>query len=282
MDRLPHHHSTAKGEIAPSVDQYRKAGEAIRERWTEEQRRRIAENDAVLRQLAETDPKVGNLSIKTNLPRGNDLTVQEQIAIIHSDTTPAQDTATRGMVLERQRQDIIDNTSLISQIFPARVGVPQTKDTSQIKAEQTHSLEWDDFPELDAEYGPPPQAETSKNLNPTSKRPPKSNTKASCDSSKGKGLAFGLTQESFLRYQDGYFLNTNRPCTGPCPVKIPHNQGAYLQQGQVPRAWNARWGYSDPPRKIWDAWVRIEQGRGSSSDEGEVDGFALSHWWAGP
>ncbi|KAF6217718.1 hypothetical protein HO133_006545 [Letharia lupina] len=278
----PHQHSTAKGKIAPSVETFREAGAAIRERWTQEQRRRIAENEAALRQLAEVEQKVGSLSIKTHLPRGNDLTVPEQIAIIHGGGTPAQRANVRGTLLERQRQNTVDNKSLIPPVSPARPGVSQNNDEFRTQTEQTHSIRYDDFPELDARYGSPPKAKASETLNLTIKSPPKSPAEASSDNGKSTGLARGITNEPLSRYRNTDFLNTNPQCTGPCPIQFPHNQGAYLQQGQIPRVWNARWGYSDPPRGIWEAWVRIEQGRGRSWDHVEVDGFAQSHRWAGP
>ena len=231
----PHQHSTAEGIIAPSIDDFRKAGEAIRERWTEEQRHLIAENETTLQQLTELEPKVRDLSLQPHLPRSNDLTAQDQIAVIHGGATAAQYEATREMLLERHRQDLIANTSPISPTSSAHPGASHNEPTAQTQAERAKSSEWDDFPDLNAQY------------------------------------------------QNIDFLHTNtRLCTGPCPVQTPHNRGAYLQRGQVPRVWNARWGYSDPPRGIWEAWVRIEQGRGRSWDKVEVDGFALSHWWAGP
>ena len=233
INQFPHQHSTSEGKIVPRVEEYRKAGEAIRERWTEEQRRRISENEAVLQQLAELDPKVGRLSIQPYLPRGNDLTVQEQIS-------------------------------------PVSPGIPQTKATSHTPTEQSYTLEYDDFPELDAKHNTQSISRKIKDLS------------AFSDGRKGTGPSSHTTDQPSSRYQRIHFLNTYPLCTGPCPVQVPHNQGAYLSQGEVPRAWNARWGYSDPPRRIWEAWVRIEQGRGSSWDKVEVDGFALSHWWAGP
>ena len=279
-NRFPHHHSTADGKIASSVDEFSKAGEAIRQRWTEEQRHRIAENEAVLRQLAEIEPKVANLSIQPHLPRGNDLTVQEQINIIHGGATPAQYAATREMLLERQRQDIIDNTSPISPVSPSRSFVPHIKDESQAQAEQANNgLEYDDFPELDAKYGHLSAFQKSRNLNPTIKMPPDASAGASRDGSKSTNLAFDNTNKSFPQAQYADFIENL--CTGPCPVQTPHNKGPYLQRGQIPRVWNERWGYSDPPRETWEAWVRIEQGYGRTWDEVEVDGFAFSHWWAG-
>lgn len=280
-NRFPHQHSTADGKIAPSVDEFRKAGEAIRQRWTEEQRQRIVENEAVLRQLAEIEPKVAHLSIQPHLPRGNDLTIKEQINIIHGGATPAQYAATREMLLERQRQDIIDNTSPITPVSPTRSFVPQTKDESQNQAEQTNdSLEYDDFPELDAKYGHRSAAGNFRNLDQTLMMPPDASARASCDSDKGTDPAFDHTTKSFPQPQYAEFIKNL--CTGPCPVQTPHNKGPYLQRGQIPRVWNERWGYSDPPREIWEAWVRIEQGCGRTWDEVEVDGFAFSHWWAGP
>lgn len=265
----PHQHSTAESKTAPSVETFREASAAIRERWTQEQRCRIAENES-------------SLSIKTHLPRGNDLTVPEQIAIIHGGGTPAQRANVRGTLLERQRQNTVDNKSLIPPVSPARPGVSQNNDEFRTQAEQTHSIRYDDFPELDARYGSPPKAKASETLNLTIKSPPKPPAEASSDGGKGTGLARGITNELLSRYRNTDFLNTNSQCTGPCPLQFPHNQGAYLQQGQIPRVWNARWGYSDPPRGIWEAWVRIEQGRGRNWDRVEVDGFAQSHWWAGP
>ena len=285
-NRYPHQHSTAEGKIAPPIEQVQKAGEAIRERWTDEQRRRIAENEAVLHQLGELEPKVSRLSIQPPLPHGNDLTVKEQNIITHGGATPAQFAATREMLLERQRQDIIDNTSPISPVSPACPSVPQTSHTPRAQGKQIDSLKYDDFPELNAKYGISPAAETSHNPTPTKRSSQKSPAKAS-DDSKDSGSGPGpssntTTEEPFSRSQNGSFLNTNPQCSGPCPIQIPHNQGAYLQQGQIPRVWNKRWVYSDPPRNIWEAWVRIEQGRGSSWDQVEVNGFALSHRWAGP
>ncbi|KAL9067183.1 MAG: hypothetical protein Q9161_007079 [Pseudevernia consocians] len=280
MNKFLHQHLTADGNIAPSVDEYRKAGEANRERWTEKQRRLIVENEAVLRQLADIEPKVGSLSIQPNLQHGTDLTVQEQIAIIHGGATPAQYAANYEMLLERQRQDIIDNTSPISPVFSAHPSIPQTKETSQTQREQTYSLEYDDFPELDAKYGPPPTAGNPEIPDTTVRSRAKPPAQPSHACRKGIGLAFDISDTSFPQPHHADFINNL--CTGPCPVQTPHNRGAYLQQGQVPRAWNERWGYSDPPREIWEAWVRIEQERGSSWDEVEVDGFAFSHWWAGP
>ena len=236
----------------------------------------------MLRQMAESESKVGSLSHQTHLPRGNDLTVQEQIAVIHGGATPAQCADTREMLLERQRQDIVDNTSPITPVSPAYSSVPETKDGDQTQSEEKGSLEWDDFPELDARYGTPPAARGSATLDPAMAGPPRYSTQASCISRVGTGVTSDTTLEGPSKLRNINFLNTNPPCTGPCPIQHPHNQGAYLRQGQVPRLWNARWGYSDPPRAIWEAWVRIEQGRGSSWDEVEVDGFALSHSWAGP
>ncbi|CAF9929244.1 hypothetical protein IMSHALPRED_007867 [Imshaugia aleurites] len=302
----PHQHSTTEGSIAPPVDEYRKAGEAIRERWNEEQRRRIAENEAVLRQVADIEPRVGNLSINTQFPRGIILAEYE---------------ATRTKVLERQRRGIIENTS---PNFPVCPDVIQTADESRRQAEQESNLEWNDFPELDAQYGPPtagfksewdnfPELDTkygpptagiksewddfpeldaqygpstvdinSKNLDPTIKSPPRLPTNIPSESRNGRGFAIGLIYEPSSRYRDTDFLNLNPQCTGPCPIQCPHNQGAYLQQGQIPRVWNARWGYSDPPSHIWQAWVRVENGTASSWDQVEVEGFAQSHWWGGP
>lgn len=257
------------------------AGEAIRERWTEEQRRLIAENEAALRQLAEIEPRVGSLSIQPNLQHGDDLTVREQIAVIHGGATPAQYAANREMLLERQRQDIIDHTSPISPpVSPACPHDPQIKAFPQTRGERTSSLEYDDFPELDAKYGPPPTAGDAGSPDTAVRSRGKPPAATSCEGDKGTSLALDVTDESFPQSQSADFIDNL--CTGPCPVQTPHHRGAYLRQGQVPRVWNERWGYSDPPRETWEAWVRIERGHGSSWDEVEVDGFARSHWWAGP
>ena len=257
INDFPHQHASAEGEIVPTVDEFCKAGEGFRQQWTEEQRRRIVENEALLRQVGELGPQVGNLSISAHLPNGTDLRTQGQHAVIHGGATPAQYAATREMLLDRNRQDIIGSTTR-----PADL---ETEGNCQTQADETCSPDWNDFPELDSKYGPPPRSPISR--------------------SQSKSHAEASTNGDEIRkshYQEIDFLNTNPPCTGPCPIQCPHNEGAYLQQGQVPRLWNARWGYSDPPREIWEAWVRVEQGRGSGWDEVEVDGFALSHWWAGP
>lgn len=124
---LPHRHSTAESSVAPLVEEHQKTSEAIRKHWTENQKCRIAENEAVLRQLADIEPKVANLSIGTHFPRGNDLTVQEQIAIIHGGATPAQYEAPHKTLLERQREYIINHTNPISPEYPPSLDVPQTK-----------------------------------------------------------------------------------------------------------------------------------------------------------
>ncbi|KAM0799821.1 hypothetical protein BDR22DRAFT_822193 [Usnea florida] len=239
---LPRQHHSPRGSKSPSkspsTEEYRSASAATRQKWTESQRRRIAENEALLRQLAGITPEVGNSSIKTHLPRGNDLTVEEQIAIIHESVAPEYYATTRDTLSERRREETTNNMAQISNVHSS---------TAQNKAaSQPSNFEWDDFPEPNTKYShphnPPPFPSHNSTTTP---------------------------------------LTTAPPCTGPCPIQTPHNQGAYLQQGQVPRVWNARWGYSDPPRRIWDAWVRVEQGRGSSWDEVEVDGFGVCHWWGG-
>ncbi|CAF9905466.1 MAG: hypothetical protein ALECFALPRED_000629 [Alectoria fallacina] len=272
-NKFPHRHPTAERTIAPPIDEFRKINEAMYGWWADEQRRRIAENEEKLRQLGVVEPRVSHLSIRTHLPRGNDLTVQEQVAIIHGGATPTQEAATRGRLLERQRQDIVDDTSHISPVSPAQSGVPQIKDAYNSQAE------WDEFPDLDATYGPSTVAGDLENLEPAIGMPLKPTAAASYDGHKGTGLPNDVTTEPFLGVQ---YANPNLLCDGPCPIQSLHHQGAYLQQGQIPRLWNARWGYSDPPRGVWEAWVRIEQGRSSSQDRLEVDGFSKSHWWVGP
>lgn len=277
-NRSPHLHSTAEGKIAPSIDEYRKAGEAMRERSSEEQRRRIAENEAVLRELSELEPKVRGLAIQPYLPRRNDLTVEEQIAVIHGGATPAQYETTREMLLEQQRQEIIKNTSPISPVFPASPNVTETK---FISAEQDDSLEYDDFPQLNAKYGLPPAPNFSQNLTPTIKSSPEQPATASDNSSKATKSAPIPTKSPSSERHDRYYHNPRPQCAGACPIQWPHNSGPYLQNGHIPRVWNSRWGYSDPPRRIWEAFVRLEQGRGSDWDEVEVYGFAQSHFWRG-
>ena len=279
LNNFPHQHLTAETRMPPSIEEYRKAGEAIRLRWSEEQRRMIAENEAVLSQLAEVEPKVGTLSLKTHSAHGDELTDKERLAIIHGGATPTQYEATREMLSERLRQDVIDNTSPISPVFPAGAGVADIKMKPQNQAEEAGSIEWNDFPELDHKYPTPLKLGTPERLNHF----PKTEQKTICAGNLRPSPASTRTQRHYSFRQNIDFLNTKSPlCTGPCPIQTPHNQGAYLQQGQVPRTWNARLGYSDPPREIWEAWVRIEQGCGRSWDQVEVDGFALSHWWAGP
>ena len=263
-NRFPHQHIAAEGKTAPSVEEF---NEATREQWTEEQRRRIAENEAALRQLAEGDPKVRQQSPQPYLPRGNDLTVQEQIAILHGGLAPTQYAATHETLLKREPQG-----------YP----LPQAIDTSQTQAEQKIDLEHDDFPDLGAKYGRPPMAEGFENLDPALGTLSKSPAEASCNKRMSTGLPLEGTAQHPSRFQNTHFLNTNPQCTGPCPVHIPHNAGAFLMQGEIPRVWNARWGYSDPPRVIWDAWTRVENGTASEWDKVEVDEFALCHWWAGP
>ena len=200
VDSLPHQHSKAEGNIAPFIDEYRKAGEAIRGRWTEEQRRRIAENEVLLRQIGGVVPKVGGLSIQTHSSRGNDLSIEEPSVIVHGGEGRVQIDTSPEALLEKQSRNVIDDTTSISPL--PGVTMPQTDKKSHDQAEQTGSLEWDDFPELDAKYA-------TRDKGPTSQSSP--------------------------------FLNTDSPlCTGPCPIQSPHNKGLYLQQGQVPRVWNPR------------------------------------------
>ena len=259
----------------------------------------------MLRQLGELEPKVGSLSIHPHIPRGDELTTQEEMNIIHGGATPAQYATAQELLLEQQRQDIIDNTSPISPVFPDRFGqrVPtkakQTNNleyddfpelnakygistqTSQAQAKQIDSLEYGDFPELNAKYGLPPAAQNSHNLTPTTSSPFNHPTTAPHNGSHATNLAPDFINAPTSHYSNRYYNNCNSLCTGPCPLKFPHNQGPYLQQGLVPRVWNPKWGYSDPPKRIWDAFVRNEQGRGSDLDEAEVEGFALAHWWDG-
>lgn len=274
---LPHQHSPAEGEIAPSIEEYRKAAEAIRERWTEEQRRRIAENEALLRELAKVESQVDSLSVKTHLPRGNDLTVQEQIAIIHSGAS---------------------STPQVSD--GASSNASRTEDESRTQAEQTTRLEWDDFPELDDLYetsstdempstvlrlgitagnGTPhfdeatsfPELDAQNAATSQTRQMPTPHTKWNLDHENG----------DCINRQPLYRLYDIPPCTGPCPIQTPHMKGPYLQRGGIPRVWNPRWGFSDPPRAVWEAWVRVKNGRGRDWDRVQVDGFAESHsWWA--
>ena len=69
-------------------------------------------------------------------------------------------------------------------------------------------------------------------------------------------------------------------CTAQsCPIEHPHKEGIFLAGGDVPRAWNEYWGYSDPPDEIWQAWAAVERGRGTDRDVVMVIGFAESHRW---
>lgn len=279
LNTLPHQHSPAEGEIAPSIEEYQKVAEAIRERWTEEQRRRIAENEALLRELAEIEPKVDSLSVKTHLPRGNDLTVQEQIAIIHSGASPVD--------------QVSDGASLSASWI---------EDESRTQAEQTTRLELDDFPKPNDQYEAFLTDEIPSNLlilshdarngtplfyqttsfpelncqNENSSRPhrmPMPDHKWTLCFRNGNPII----QQPLYRYR---FFDPP-PCTGPCPIQTPHIKGPYLQRGGVPRVWNPRWGFSDPPRAVWEAWLRVMNGRARSWDRVQVDGFSKSHsWWA--
>ena len=250
--------------------------------------------------LRDLEPKIGNLSIHPHIPRGDELTIQEEMNIIHGGATPAQYATAHELLLEQQRQDIIDNISPISPVSPNRFGqmfqnqaeqinnleyddFPELNEkygiptqTSQNGAEQTNSLEYDDFPELNAKYGLPPITKTPHNPTPTTRSPSRHPATDLASTSTSTS-----TEPPTSQYQNRYHSNNNPLCTGPCPLKFPHNQGPYLQQGLVPRVWNPRWGYSDPPKRIWDAFVRSEQGRGSEWDEVEVGGFAVAHWWDG-
>ncbi|CAD6586394.1 MAG: hypothetical protein ASARMPREDX12_002352 [Alectoria sarmentosa] len=246
----------AEGEIAPPIDEFRKIREAMHEWAAGELRSQIAEDEEKLRELGVVEPS-------------------EQIAIIHGGVTPTQDAATRGKVLERQHQEIVDDTSNISPVSPYQSDVPQSNDAYNSQAE------WDDFPELDAKYGPPPAAEDFENMEPAIGTPPEYTAAASYYGHKDTGLHNDVTTEPFSGVQNVNLPNTSALCTGPCPIKDQHGQGGYLQQGQIPRVPNPRWGYSDPPEEIWEAWWRVEKGTASSRDQVEVDGFAQSHWWDG-
>lgn len=67
-----------------------------------------------------------------------------------------------------------------------------------------------------------------------------------------------------------------------CPLRhLPHFKGMFLQNGKIPKKWNEDFGWSDPPRRVWDAWVRVEDLVGSERDFEIVRGFAASHFWTG-
>ena len=132
---LPHQSLPTKGSKSPStprsIEQYRSARSATRQKWTESQRRRIAENEALLRQLAEITPELGSLSIKTHLPRGNDLTVEEQIAIIYESVTPRRYSIIEDMLLKRPCEETSNNMDPISPNSSANLDVWQNEAASQ-------------------------------------------------------------------------------------------------------------------------------------------------------
>ena len=224
LNTLPHQHSPAEGEIAPSIEEYKKAAEAIRERWYEQQRRHIAENEALSRELAEIERKVNRLSVKL-VPELNDQSETSIIDEIPSDL----------LILSHDRRN---GTSLF--------------------------YETTSFPELDRQ-------------NETASRPhqmPISDRKWTLCFKNGNPIS----QQPLYLYL--YRLSEPPPCTGTCPIQTPHIKGPYLQRGGVPRVWNPRWGFSDPPRAVWEAWLRIRNGRARSWDRVQVDGFSKSHaWW---
>jgi len=67
-----------------------------------------------------------------------------------------------------------------------------------------------------------------------------------------------------------------------CIVDHPHHLGRYLARGHVPRTYNDRWGLSDPPHLVWEAWARINNGTAGESDEMVVNAFSACHFWDGP
>ena len=279
--KFPHQHSTANGETAPSIKEHHKANQAIRPQWTEEQRRRIMKNEVALSQLPEGKPDLGKLTVETHLPRGTGPAIKEQVATNHGRVAPSQCDITREMHLAQLRQDIIDNTSPISPPSSPSLGVLKTETQSHEDLNLMDIDEWNDFPELDAKYGTTPGS--SKSPNPAVKAEPEDDIKAFHNNSDNLNPASNSISAKHMPYKNTDFSDANSSlCTGPCPIQTPHSQGAYLHQGQIPRTWNMRWGYSEPPQEIWESWIRIELGHGSSWDRVQVDGFALSHWWAGP
>ena len=67
-----------------------------------------------------------------------------------------------------------------------------------------------------------------------------------------------------------------------CIVPYPHPLGRFLARGHVPRTYNDRWGLSDPPHQIWEAWTRMNHGTASETDEVIVHAFVSNHFWDGP
>ena len=205
---------------------------------------------------------------------------QELIAFVEGGAFPE---AAGKLLIDRHHQDIVNNTSPISPVDPAGPCVSQIEEMPQTQAEQTNRIVWDDFPELDSKYGVPSSSEDSEDLDSTLTSLLKPLTGWTGKSGKENTPACDIPHSPYSFRQNTDFLSTGlRLCTRPCLVQTQRNQGAYLQHGQVLRVWKARWGYPNLPWEIWEAWLRIEQGRGRTLDQVEVDGFALSHWSAGP
>ena len=70
-------------------------------------------------------------------------------------------------------------------------------------------------------------------------------------------------------------------CT--CPINTFHFYGLYLhgrtidEAKELPKEAHPKWGYSDPPPEVWDAYERIEQRKATDKDESLVEGFSSCH-----
>ncbi|KAI4115949.1 MAG: hypothetical protein LQ338_007786 [Usnochroma carphineum] len=67
-----------------------------------------------------------------------------------------------------------------------------------------------------------------------------------------------------------------------CGVQEPHNKGAYLHKGidanrSLARRVDCCFGISNPPPTVWDAALRIVEGKGTGEDQELVDDFSAHH-----
>ncbi|MCJ1452924.1 hypothetical protein MMC28_003269 [Mycoblastus sanguinarius] len=97
-----------------------------------------------------------------------------------------------------------------------------------------------------------------------------------------KKLEQGVNNLSITRDPTSPVNTSVLPCTDTaCPIAFEHLQGRYLHHGEVSRTYNDRWGYSDPPQSVWEAWAKVERRTASVGDEVLVDAFAELHRWVG-
>ena len=84
-----------------------------------------------------------------------------------------------------------------------------------------------------------------------------------------------------------YPIPTNTPpyqrvpveCTKPhCPIRHFHYEGLYMDRG-MPCSKKSRFGFSDPPREIWQALQRTRAGQAQGKDDWMVKRFAEYHTW---